>query len=187
MSSEDIPKTAAELFKLLSPLSAEDRQKVVRGALAMLGEPTVVAAPYGGDSPGDEPSDLSDLGPRALRWLKKFSISPEQLEHVFHFDGGTVDLLDIEVPGNSKKSKTINSYLLVGAKQFLATDDPKFDDKSAMKYCKRVGCHDTANHALNRAALGNKVTGNKSSSFSLSTPGLKAAADVIKQAADAAE
>ena len=166
MSAEDIPKAAAALYNLLSPLNAEDRQKVVRGALAMLGEPASITASHGGDNPDDESSDLGGLGPRARRWLKKFSISPEQLEHVFHFDGGTVDLLDIEVPGSSKKLQTINSYMLVGAKQFLATDDPKFDDKSALDYCKRVGCHDTANHAVNRAGLGNKVTGNKSSGFS---------------------
>ena len=187
MSGEDIPKSAATLYNLLAPLNAEDRQKVVRGALAMLGEPAVVAAPDGGDNLGDQSNDLSGLGPRARHWLKKFSISPEHMEHVFHFDGGTVDLLDIEVPGSSKKLQTINSYLLVGAKQFLATDDPKFDDKSALEYCKQVGCHDAANHATNRTALGNKVTGNKGSGFSLSAPGLKAAADAIKKAAKVAE
>lgn len=186
MNDINIPKIAAAVFDLLDPLEPDDRQRVIRGVLAMLGDPVLGGASAGGVYAQDDPVDIGGLGPRASKWLQKFSISAEQLEHVFHFDGGSVDLLDIEVPGNSKRQKTINSYLLVGAKQFIATDEPKFDDKSAVEYCKRNGCHDAPNHAVARNALGNRVSGSKTTGYSLSVPGLKEAADVIKQAAEAA-
>ena len=186
LSDVNIPKTAAAVFDLLDPLESDDRQKVIRGALAMLGDPVSGGASTAGVYTEDDSVDINGLGPRARKWLQKYSISSEQLEHVFHFDGGNVELLDIEVPGNSKRQQTVNSYLLVGAKQFIATDEPKFDDKSAMEYCKRNGCHDSANHATNRNAIGNRVSGSKNTGYSLSVPGLKEAADVIKQAAEAA-
>ena len=136
MSEPNIPKAAMAVYELLLPLSVDDRQRVVRGALAMLGDP-VAHKTASGDDPEEEP-DFSGVGPKAKKWLKKFSITSEHLEHVFHFEGDSVELLDIDVPGNTKKLQTANSYLLVGAKQYLESDTASFDDKTAVEFCKRV-------------------------------------------------
>lgn len=180
MARKNIPGIAEEIYKLLQPLTPEDRQKVLAGVLGMLGETTPAVA--GGEGTG-KGHGAASFGTKATHWTRSNNLTKEELQSVFEFSDGSVELLAVKVPGKTKKEQSINSYLLVGAKSLLAGDDPKFVDKEAVAYCKQAGCHDGANHASTRASLGSKVSGNKSTGFRLSTPGLQAAAQLIKQIA----
>ncbi len=180
MAHKNIPGIAERIYKLLQPLNPEDRQKVLAGVLGMLGEtaPAVAAA----EGAGKERAGAG-FGTKATHWMRSNNLTKEELQSVFELGDGSIELLAVKVPGKTKKEQSINSYLLVGAKSLLAGDDPKFADKEAVAYCKQAGCHDVANHASTRDSLGSKVSGNKSTGFKLSTPGLQAAAQLIKQIA----
>ena len=144
------------------------------GSVSNLGSGTAAAT-----SSSDEFQDLR-LGPKALKWLSRNGISRSVLDEVFHVAEGGVSISADSVPGMSKREKTINCYLLAGARRLLESDIATFDDSEAIAECKRLAAYDKNNHTTYRMAIGNKMTG-KRPSFTLTGPGEAAAAELIKQ------
>jgi hypothetical protein len=165
----------SQMIELLMPLSSEDRQRLVGAALTFLGENSTVLRRTGEDQGGEEDNGLSA---RARTWRKQNGLSMEQLEQVFHIAEGKVEVL--EVPGASAREKTINAYVLTGLANYIGSGESKFDDKSARHVCSTSGCYDNTNHAAYLKAKGNLFTGTKDLGWSLTTPGLKHAADLVK-------
>lgn len=184
MKKKSIPETASDLYNLLEPLDAGERSRVIQAALAMLGEDTV--APSLNINQRRIASDLSmpttgrALGPKTERWMRQFKVDRNALDELFHIDDATVDLISTTVPGKSTREKTINCYLLVGLRNFLAHDEPKFDDKEAVEFCQSVGAYDKNNHTSNRNSLGNLVSGNRGNGFTLTIPGQREAAQLVR-------
>lgn len=183
-----LPEVAAKIYDLMEPLDAADRSRVLQGVLGLLGEESItsgVGAPTpmaSGGSSAASPSGHA-RGAKAQAWLRKHALTDQQLETIFHFDGN-VELIAIP-PGSTKREQTINAYLLLGAQELLANDEPRFTETNAVALCKRLGCYDGANHALTRSKFGNRITGSKESGYALTVPGLDAAAAAIKQLAPA--
>lgn len=177
-----LPEIVNEMYALLEPIGSEERQRVVGSVLTLLGE---VATPKGkqpDQGAGDDGASMP-LGRTAKRWMKQNGLTAEMLEPTFHHEDGKVQIIASDVPGNGKKAQTRNCYLIEGARSLLETDEAKFTEDEVVKLCKHLGSHDSANHAANRKSLGNIVTGTKDSGFTLPAPGLKAAAEVIKEMA----
>lgn len=181
-----VPEVAAKVYELLEPFEAVDRSRVLQGVLALFGDETasgagtaVTSVANGGSSTASPGGHAK--GPRAQAWLRKHALTDGQLETVFHFDGSAE--LIAAPPGSTKREQTINAYLLLGAQELLANDEAKFTEAAAVALCKKLGCHDNANHALTRTKFGNKITGSKESGYALTVPGLDAAAAAIKQLA----
>jgi len=186
VATVNIAGIMSQIYELLEPLSPEERKRVISATMALFGEGS--PARWTG-LPGDikdlkheEDSDLpTDLGKKARRWITQTGLTTAQLEEVFHFeDGGTVDLIAMEISGSTNKEQTANAYLLCGARSLLQGDEPNVQNKDAVEYCKHVGCYDKNNHTYNRNSLGNKIIGTVGDGFTLPAPGLKAAAAVIK-------
>jgi len=192
-NKKSIPAIAGEIYNLLEPLESTERNRVVASALTMLGEETQIEKPKSSNSINqslnhdqDNSENNSALGIKAKRWIKQNSVQMESIEEVFHIDGGDVEVITGDVPGNGKRVKTINCYLLVGIQSLLAVDEPKFSEEKAVELCRNMGCHDSANHSKTRSDFGNTVAGSKSSGYTLPAPGLKAAAQLIKEMASTA-
>ncbi|MHB8472717.1 MAG: hypothetical protein ACYDC8_07705 [Gammaproteobacteria bacterium] len=178
--SPGLPDVVGEIYKLLDPLESADRQKVVRSAMTLLGEDASTsgtAADNRGFTGGDEGSEF---GIKATRWMSQNEIDASVIDEIFHKEGDKVEIIVGEVPGQAKKGKTQNCYLLSGVRALLASDEPKFSDQEAVSLCKHMGCYDQANHAKTRSDFGNIVAGTKASGFALPAPGLRAAAALIK-------
>lgn len=168
-----------KVVDLLSPLASEDRQRVVRAAMVLLGEGT---APENKSdraaNSGDE--EITSLPQKAQIWMKQNAISLEQLQYVFHLDGENAAVIAPDIPGANKKEKTLNAYVLAGVSKLLSMGEPIFDDKSARALCVSSGCFDMSNHAAIMKDKGNAFTGSKESGWTLTAPGLKQAADLVK-------
>jgi hypothetical protein len=169
----------AKFIELLAPLSSEERQRMVRASLTFLGEEPSnelklpeMKADQGGD-------DELDLPIRARAWFKQSGLVSEQLQQVFHFADGKVDVIASDIPGSSTRVKTINAYVLAGLAKYLASGELKFDDKSARSVCATSGCYDPTNHATYLKAKGNLFTGSKDG-WAMTTPGLKRAIELVK-------
>ena len=182
----DIAAVTTNLYTLLKPLEAEDRKKVVRAALTLLGE---VDVPPTGTSPRKEASLLDEgskqFAPKVASWLQKSGLDEEILTQVFHIEGESVEIIAGDVPGKSGKEKAINAYLLTGFKNYLETGDGKFDDKSAREVCKALGCYGDTNHATYIKDRGNLIGGSKTLGWTLTAPGMKAVSELIKEIATA--
>lgn len=62
----------------------------------------------------------------------------------------------------------------------MKTGDSKFTDKAARETCKKLGCYAETNHATHMKKPGNVLSGSKESGWTVTGPGMKAAAELIK-------
>lgn len=187
MAKHSLPTISGKVYELIEPLDSMDRHKVVAGVLALLGETPLNpgnGSPTGGSKIGTGSSGLT-TGPNASRWIEQNKLSREMLEQVFHFGDNDVQIIASSIPGSTKKEKTVNSYLLMGAQSLLAFDDSSFTESDAIAFCKHHQCYDRNNHTTNRKEVGNRTVGNRKEGFKLAAPGLTAAAEVVRQAAGA--
>jgi hypothetical protein len=180
MATKNITEVTGEVFGLLSPLSPEDRKRVINAVFALLGDPVPSGASATADK-GKAGASLPEglFGAKARVWLAQHHLTKERLERVFYFQDGRADIHLTTVAGASKREQTLNCYLLVGAKAYLETDNSKFTDGDAIALCKHTQAYDKNNHTTNRGELGNWVTGTRENGFSLTGPGLKAAAELL--------
>jgi hypothetical protein len=183
----DLKEVSNSIYDALKPLQSEDRQRAIRSALALLGEDFAIGAraksPAKDERQGDDGrgEEATGLGVAAKRWAGKYGISDEDLEHVFHIDGDKVDVILDHAPGKNDKERAINSYTLAGLADFLRTGEGKFTDKAARDVCRKLGCYDPNNHSVYIKRPGNIISGAKDGGWTLTGPGQKAAADLVKQ------
>lgn len=182
-----LAEATAKVVEVLNPFSSEERLRIVKASLTLLGDEINTPSAQSRGSKGSEKnedggdSEISEVHKLAQQWMRKNGITSEQLEHCFHFDNGQV--IPIALPGNatSKREQTVNAYIAVGLASYLANGEASFSDANARKFCEQSGCYDIANHITAVKALKNRVTGSKSTGWKLTAPGLSAAADLVKQ------
>jgi hypothetical protein len=104
----------------------------------------------------------------------------EQLEHSFLIKNGSAEII-AQIPGGSNREKVRNAYVLVGIANFLRTGDQKFDDTDARSLCERFGIYDSTNHSKYMKG-GNEFTGSREKGWTLTMPGLKVGANLVKEA-----
>jgi hypothetical protein len=181
-STSDVLKNIVDL---LEPLSVDDRRRVVGGALSFFGDQATsnVPQPSLANSGAAAHSNESDsrFSVKAQVWMKQNGLGFEQIEQVFHWDGeGHADLIG-ELPGKSMKERTLAAYVLTGFANYLTTGEGSFDDEVARKISEKAGCFDAGNHAKFLKDKGNDLSGDKVKGWSLTAPGLKRAAALVKE------
>ena len=178
---------ATDLYKILEPLEPEMRARAIRATLTLLGDETTKLGAGdgagGGDGGRDETVDVNLL-PKVRAWMRTNQVTQEQLDSVFHIEGDTVDLLAPEVPGKDGRVRTVNAYVLTGLGQFIRTGDAKLTDKEGRAACTKYACYQANNHATIMKEAKTVLTGDKSKGWTVTGPGLKAAAALIKEIAD---
>ncbi len=179
MTEDQKANILVKIVDLLSPLNSEERQRVVKAALTLLGDESVKLAEekykennYQGNF---------DFSPRANSWIKQNGITIEELEQVFHFDQGGVEFIASEISGKNGKEKTQNAYIICGVQKLLSEGGLTFEDKEARGLCENLGCYNQPNHSVYLKSIGNAITGSKSKGWTLTVPGQKRAALLIKE------
>jgi hypothetical protein len=187
MAPSDIPTVASKLYELLEPIEPLLRKRAIKAALTMLGDddvdPRVENRRAKQNEVEDDAAEGNDLPRKVQVWMKSYSVSDDHLQPNFHIENGKVELIASGSPGKNGKERTINAYILTGLTKFLETEEAKFDDKSARATCKALGCLDDSNHAYNLKGKGNLIGGTKDSGWTLTGPGLKAGAELLKSMA----
>jgi hypothetical protein len=176
MSKKTISEVVGAIVEELTPLGSEERRRVIHAVMTLLGE-EVVKIPHPGAEQGGV-SGAEGLNVRAKSWMRQNNLSMEQLEQTFLIQDEAVEVI-ATVPGNNNKEKVRNAYVLTGISQFLRTGDQRFDDSVARSLCERLGFYDRTNHAKYMKG-GNEFTGSKESGWTVTIPGLKAGANLIK-------
>lgn len=192
MTEQSLAQVVGQIVDLLTPRSSEERGRIVRAALTLLGE--TGTAPGLLDGGGNGTQDESEEGSaefsftgKAKAWRKQNALTGEQVAQVFHANGDAVDVIAAEMPGKNKKEKTLSAYVLCGIAQLLATGEPDFTDAAARALCTAAGCYDPGNHSSTLKDRGNWFTGTKDAGWKLTAPGMKHGASLIKGLAAAGE
>ena len=178
MSKKTVAQIAGAIVDELSDLTSEERHRVIRAALALLGEASLKHE-EGAATSEESGAEVGQLPQRARVWMKQNDLSPDQLQQVFHIDGETIEIIASEVPGKNNREKVRNAYVLTGTAGLLSTGDPKFSDKAGRTLCEQSGFYDSSNHTKYMKG-GNEFTGSADKGWTLTNPGLKAAANLIK-------
>lgn len=180
MTGSSPAAVVGRLLDILTPLSSEERHRYIAASLVLLGEnaPKIKDAEDHASDTGDEPS--GQLPAKAKLWAKQNNISSDQIWQVFHEIETGVEIIAAAIPGQSNKEKVRAAYILSGAANFLQTGTPSFDDKSARAVCERFGFYDKTNHSKALKG-GNEFTGSIQNGWTLTAPGLKRAATLVKE------
>lgn len=168
-----------KIVEVLSPLTSEERRRIITASLALLGENSPSGEVPGNGDSGD--TEAPSLPVKVQTWMKQNDISAEEIQSVFFLADGTTEVIASEIPGKGKKDKTYNAYILTGIAKFLSTGTPNFDDKAARALCISAGCMDDSNHASHLKNKGNEFTGSKERGWTLTAPGLKRGAALVKE------
>lgn len=183
-----LAQATSELLEILAPLSSDERLRVVRAALTLLGDemPKLIAPAAGKKLEADEDqeqqdSSNSEISPAAKIWAQKHQITHEKLEHYFHFDQGKIQPIELAGKTKKKSEQVENTYLSQGAASFIATGEAAFTDDDARALCKHFGCYDHTNHSKYVKGFGNRIAGSKSAGWKLTAPGLTAYANLVKE------
>lgn len=178
MTKQDVNINVVEkIIEALSPLTPEERKRVIAASLMLLGEDNHTADD---GKKFDLPGSSREFGSRAQTWIKQNDLSIDELESVFLIKSGAVEVIVSDIPGKGKREKTHNAYILTGIAKLLSSDTPSFDDKTAREVCSSTGCIDNANHAKYLKDKGNEFSGSKDKGWMLTAPGLKRGAVLIK-------
>jgi hypothetical protein len=180
MSKQNIGETTTKIVNLLTPFESEERKRIVQATLTLLGE-SLDSAHIKSTKNGESVEIAGDLPQRAKVWMRQNRISIEELEQVYHVDGGKAEIVASNIPGKTKKEQTLNAYLLAGTAGLLAIGEPAFDDKVARELCDTLGFYDPTNHATHMKDKGNKLAGSKAMGWKLTAPGLTQSAALIKE------
>ncbi len=176
MPQANSTEIVTKIVDLLSPLTMEERSRIVRASMTLLGEEEQESA--AGSSTHDGSESLL-LSARSKIWMKQNDLSRDEIEQVFHISGEAIEVI-AEVRGQHNKNKVHNCYILCGIAQFLLTGDPGFDDNAAKNLCQTSGCYDS-NHSKYVKARGKEFTGSKEKGWTLTAPGLKRGAHLVKE------
>jgi hypothetical protein len=182
---KSIPLDAmTKVVEVLTSLSSEDRIRVIRAAMALLGDAQPNLSSVRGEVDGAEDLDGAGLGSLSLRartWMKQGGVSEAELQQVFHVTEEGMQIIAAHMPGKNKKEQTYNAYILTGLGQLILTGNPTFQDRAARTLCEASGCYDAANHSATIRERGNEFTGTKDKGWTITSPGLKRAAEIIKE------
>jgi hypothetical protein len=178
------------LYDLLSPITDADvRKRAIKSVLVMLGDdPGFVEQKQKGVTAGGESGeagtgDDGEFNAKAARWMQRNNLTPEQIGHVFHIDGDTVELIADKIPGTKQGEKVINTYVLVGIRELLRSGEPRFDNELGRTECERMGTHGKTNHTTILKSPGKVMTGSVKTGWTLTAPGLTAGAELVKELA----
>ncbi len=171
----------AEIDRLLAPLSADERTRALAAVSALHG-----AAPPGAPAAVAPAAPVPAGTPNAAvsAWMKMNGLDHAMVAAVFHVDDGAAEVIG-GIAGATEKERTINTYLLAGVCALLGSGAPKFAEADAVKLCKHLGCHNRGNHANYRGAAGKALVGSREKGWTLTAPGLRRAAELVKEMAGA--
>jgi hypothetical protein len=181
MTKKNITDIVGTVVDELTPLSSEERQRVIRATLALLGEAPQESGHGNASQRSHAGGETGELPHRARSWMQQNGLLMEELLQVFHFSGTDVEVIAAEIPGKVRGEQTRNVYLLTGVSRLLASGEPTFDDKGARALCEASGCYDSTNHTKYLKEKGNEFTGSKDAGWTLTAPGLKRAAALIRE------
>lgn len=186
MTEDPARKAFNAIVDVLQPLDSPDRKRAVLGALHFLEEDWVPLPQVKGAvqvEATEQSSEMEGAFPAAVKqWMKKNELTAEEVENVFHFEDGKVNII-ADLPGKGKRENTTVLYILLGLGTYIFTGERKFADSDARDACSKHSAYDSNNHAGTMAALKSELTGDKKAGWTITMPGLKRGAALVKELA----
>jgi hypothetical protein len=175
--TKTIVEAVGTIVNELTPFGSDERRRAIHAAMTLLGE-EATKPPQADVAQGDG-EDVETLPPRVKTWMRQNNLSMQELQQTFHIENGTIEII-AEIPGKNNKEKVRNAYILTGISNFILAGEQRFDDTAARALCERVGIYDSTNHSK-YMKIGNEFTGSRERGWTVTIPGLKTGANLVKE------
>lgn len=149
---------------------------------SMTAEATLVAR-ENPKSEQDGPSEdglLEGVSPIAQKWIKRNGLTNMHLEPLFSLGVDEIDLVAKSVPGKSKPERVRSVLLLQGIASYLSTGAARVPDEKLREACRHYNAYDATNFSKHLKAVSAEATGSRESGYTLTSRGLAAATEMIK-------
>ena len=181
-SSKVLAQAATKTFEVLSPLTSEQRLRVVRSALELLGETATSIAAATNSQPAKKPDEKGQDGISrpAQIWIEKSGVTLETLEQYFDIRDDSTEVIGLPQSVTKVHEKVLMTYLFTGLSKLISSGESTFSDEEARERCKHFGCYDHTNHSKYLKAFANRITGSKNAGWKVTAPGLNEIAQKIR-------
>lgn len=126
---------------------------------------------------------LEGISPVAQKWMRRNGLSESQLSSLFSLGVDEIDLIAKAVPGNKKKDKMRSVLLLEGVASYLGTGAARVDYEKLKQAVGHYGADPGGNFWSYMKDFNAEVSGSTSSGFTLTSRGLTAATELVKEMA----
>lgn len=115
------------------------------------------------------------------KWMRRNGIKPEELGKIFSLGLDEIDLVAKKIPGKGTKQKMRAVFLLKGISSYLGSGASRFTHEQVREACHHYDAWDSGNFAVYLKSFSTEVGGTKDSGYNLSSRGLAAATELVKQ------
>lgn len=175
MNPKSLTQAVASIVQELEGFSSEDRHRIVRASMTLLGEAPTALVSESAEAREDESGGLPA---KSRNWMKQHDLTLEQINQVFHFGDDGPEII-ASIPGANKREQVRNAYVLCGIARLLTSGETRFDDQVARGVCELGGFFDSTNHM--KYMKGSEFTGSRQKGWVLTAPGLKLGATLVAQ------
>jgi hypothetical protein len=130
---------------------------------------------------GDE--TVEGISPIAQKWMRRSGITSEQMSSLFSLGIDEIDLVAQSVPGRSKADRVRSVMLLQGIAGYLSSGVARVSNDKLREACSHYDAYDVTNFSKHLRAISAEASGSRESGYTLTSRGIAAATDLIKQIA----
>src|SRR5260370_11364031 len=109
--------------------------------------------------------ELEGISPVARKWISRNGLQAKQLWTIFSLSTDGVDLIATTVPGESKRQRMRNVFLLTGIAAYLGSGAARFSHQQVKEACLHYDAFDSANFSANLKHFSREVTGSKDTGY----------------------
>jgi len=143
-------------------------------------DPTNTLTKEGSTGTDESADEFGSISPVAKRWMSRNGLQAEQLSALFSLGVDEIDLVAKTVPGENKKERMRNVFLLKGIAAYLATGAARFTHEQIKETCLHYDAFDATNFATYLRQLSSEVSGSRSAGYTLTARGITSATEVVK-------
>ena len=133
--------------------------------------------------PADSPDGLEGVNVVAQKWMRRSGLSEDQVSALFSLGVDEIDLVANTVPGKTTKDRLRSVVLLQGVASFLGTGAARIEWAKLKQAAGHYGADAGSNFAKYMSALSAEASGSTATGYTLTSRGLNAAKELIKEIA----
>jgi hypothetical protein len=125
--------------------------------------------------------DLEGISPIAQKWMKRSGVTSSQLSALFSLGFEEIDLIAKSVPGKNKAERVRSVVLLLGIAGYLGSGVARVADDKLREACGHYKAYDVSNFTKHMKGIAFEASGTRETGYTLTSRGLGAATDLIRQ------
>lgn len=125
--------------------------------------------------------ELEGVSPIARKWMIRNGLEPARVSKLFSLGVDEIDLVAANVPGKSTRDRLHNVILLQGVASYLNSGAPRVENEKLKESMHHYDADVGRNFSAYMKDWASEFSGSRAAGFTLTTRGLNAAKELVKQ------